>query len=128
MPVGISVTNVANDMLDWLRGVAPPSVASLNVKLHTGDPGAAGAGNPSAVTTRMVITMNAASGGSMSLLSVSGSWAMTATETVSHISVWDDVSAGNFLFSAALTTPRNVVSGDTLTLVTLVVSHTPLAA
>lgn len=128
MAVGISTPNVANPMLDWLRNVAPPAVPSLNVKLHTGDPGAAGTTSPSAVTARMVATMNAAAGGSMGLASISGSWNMTATETISHISVWDDNAAGNFLFSAALLTPRNVVSGDTLTLTTLTIGHTPLAA
>lgn len=128
MAVGISTPNVANPVLDWLRGVTPPTVDELAVKLHTGDPGAAGTSNPSAVTTRMIATMNAASGGSISLNTISGSWSMTATETVSHISVWDDETAGVFLFSAALITPRNVVSGDTLTLTTLTVGHTPLAS
>lgn len=128
MTVGISVTNVANPVLDWLRGTTPSAIAGLHVKLHTGDPGASGTANASAVTARMQATMTAASGGSISLTSMSGSWTMTATETISHISVHDDSSAGNFLFSAALSAPRSVVSGDTLTLTTLQVSHTPLAA
>jgi hypothetical protein len=128
MAVGISTPNVANPMLDWLRGVTPPTISGLYVKLHTGDPGAAGTSAASAVTARMQATMNAASGGTISLNTISGSWAMTATETISHISVWDASTGGNFLFSAALITPRNVVSGDTLTLTTLTVGHTPLAA
>lgn len=128
MTVGISTTNVANPVLNWLRGVAPPAVAGLYVKLHLGDPGASGTSNPSAVTARVQATMAAASGGSITLTSMASSWTMTATETVSHISVWDDPTAGNFLFSATLTTPRSVVSGDTLTLTSLTVSHSPLAA
>lgn len=128
MTVGISVPNVANDVLDWLRGVAPPTIAGLHVQLNTGDPGAAGTDNPSAVTSREQATMNAASGGSMTLASASGSWAMTTSETISHISVWDAATAGNFLFSAILNTPRTVASGDTITLTALTVSHTPLAA
>jgi hypothetical protein len=53
---------------------------------------------------------------------------MTTTETISHISVWDASSAGNFLFSAALTTPKSVNNGDTLNLTTLGFSLTPQAA
>lgn len=128
MTVGISIANVANPVLNWLRGVAPPSVSGLHVKLHIGDPGAAGTANPSAVTARRQAVMNAAAGGSMSLSTAPSAWSMTAVETISHISVWDDPSAGNFLFSAELTAARSVVSGDTLTLTTLVVGHTPLAA
>lgn len=130
MATGISTVNVANEVLDWLRGVAPATVAGLFVKLHLGDPGASGTANPSAVTARMQATMGAPSGGTMSLSLISGSWTMTATETVSHISVWDTVgpAGGNFLFSAAFASSKNVVAGDTLTLTVLNISHTPLAA
>lgn len=128
MTVGVSVVNTANQVLNWLRGTAPAAVAGLFVKAHVGDPGASGTANPSAVTTRRQATMNAASGGSMTLASMSGSYAMTATETVSHISIHDNATAGNFMISAALTTPRNVVNGDTLVLTVLTISNTPLAA
>lgn len=128
MTVGVSAVNVANEVLDWLRGVAPAAVAGMYVKLHTGDPGAAGASNASVVTTRRQATMNAAAGGSMTLASMSGSWAMTGTETITHISVHDAATGGNFLFSGALSTPRSVVNGDTLTMTSLVVGNTPLAA
>jgi hypothetical protein len=128
MTVGVSAANVADNVLDWLRGVAPPTVEGLYVKLHKGDPGENGTVNPSAVTTRRRATMNEASGGAMSLLSMSGSWAMTASETITHISVHDAASGGNFLFSAALNTPRSVVNGDTITMTTLVVGNTPIAA
>jgi hypothetical protein len=53
---------------------------------------------------------------------------MTTTETISHISVWDASTAGNFLWSAALTTSKSVVNTDTLTFTTLGVSLTPIAA
>lgn len=128
MTVGISVANVSHPTLNWLRGVQPPPVPGLYVKLHTGDPLANGTASPSAVTARVQATMAAASGGQIALASVSGPWTMAATETISHISVWDDPTAGNFLFSGVLTTPRPVANGDTLTLITLVVSHAPLAA
>lgn len=128
MAVGISVTNVANQMLNWLRGVAPSSVPALWAQVHIGDPGAAGTSNLSAVTTRIQVTMAAASGGAITLSAVSGSWTMTATETISHLSLKDASSGGNFLLSGALASSKNVVAGDTLTLTVLNISHTPLAA
>ena len=128
MTVGVSVANLANPVLDWLRGVSPAAVPALYGKLHTGDPGAAGTANASAVTTRQLITMTAASGGSIGLNTVGGSWTMTATETISHLSIHDASSGGNFRWSVLLTNARNVVSGDTLTLTTLTLGNTPLAA
>lgn len=128
MATGISTANVANPTLDWLRGVAPSSVPGLYVKLHIGDPGASGTANASAVTTRRQATMNAASGGSITLSAISGSWAMTATETITHISVHDDATSGNFRWSVALTTARSVVNGDTLVLTALSLNQSPLAA
>lgn len=128
MARGLSTVNVANAMLNWLRGTAPASVAGLFVKLHLGDPGSAGTANASVMTTRRQATMNAASGGSMTLASMSASWTFAATETITDISIHDNVSAGNFLISAQLVTPRNVFSGDTATMVTLTIANAPLAA
>ena len=128
MATGISTTNVANLVLDWLRNVAPAAVPALYMKLHIGDPGASGTANPSVVTTRILVTMNAASGGSITLATAGGSFAMTATEAITHISIHDHVSAGNFRWSAPLGTTRNVNNGDTLTPNVLTLGNTPLAA
>lgn len=127
MAVGLSTTNVANKFLDLLRGTAWTAPSGLYVKLHTGDPGSAGASNASGVTTRNQLTLNAASSGSSTLSSLS-SYSMTGTETISHVSVWDASSAGNFLFSGALTASKSVTSGDTLSFTTFTASITPLAA
>lgn len=128
MTVGLHTVNIANKNLDWLRGVSPGTIASLNIKLHTGDPGAAGTSNASAVTTRRAATMNAAASGQITLNVMSGSYAMTTSETISHFSVWDDPAAGNFLFSGVWTVSRVVVNGDTIVVQTFVVNNTPLAA
>lgn len=127
MTVGLATTNLANNWLNMLRGTAFTAPAGTYIKLHTADPGAAGTANPSAVTTRSAATFGAASGGALAL-SNSPSFTMTATETITHISVWDDSTAGNFLWSAALTTSKSVVNTDTLTFTTLGVSLSPLAA
>lgn len=125
MAVGLS-TAVANSQLGVFRGTAMTGV-SVYVKLHIGDPGAAGTSNPSAVTTRNQATFAAPSGGSMTLASLA-SYSMTATETITHISLWDAATAGNFLASAALSSGKAVVSGDTVTLTSLTVSKSNLAS
>jgi len=98
-----------------LRGVAFTAPAGTFLALRTGDPGAAGATNASVVTTRVTATYSAAAGGSIVLSNVP-SFAMTATETITHIAVFDAATAGNFLWSAVLGTPRSVVNTDTLNL------------
>lgn len=129
MPTGLNTTNLANKVLDHLRGgTAWTQPAGIYVKLHIGDPGSAAASNASAVTTRSQATFSAASAGAIALTGTNPSWSMTATETISHVSVWDASTSGNFLWSAALSASKSVVSGDTLTLTSLGFSLTPLAA
>lgn len=125
MTAGLASATAASILNVW-RGTAFTGV-TVYVKLHVGDPGAAGTANASAVTTRNAATWNAPSAGSMTISSLAG-FAMTATETITHISFWDAATLGNFLGSAALTAPKPVSSGDTLTLTTLTVAYTPIAA
>ena len=126
MTVGAAAAT-ANAWLNVLRGTTYTGLAGLYVKLHVGDPGAAGTTNPSAVTTRNQLTLAAASGGSCSLTTLA-SYSMTTTETISHVSVWDNVSAGTFIASGALTASKGVNNGDTLTFNSFTVSFTPIAA
>lgn len=128
MAVGLNTTNLANNWLNMLRGTAFTAPTGLYVKLHTGDPGAAGSANASVVTTRSVLTLAAASAGAVALTGTQPSWSMTSAETISFISVWDNASAGNFLWSAQLSVAKTVANGDTLTLTTCGLSLTPLAA
>lgn len=125
MTVGLA-SAVANGFLDNFRNTAV-SARNTFCKLHTGDPGSAGTANASAVTTRNAVTFNAASAGSMTLSALS-SYSMTASETISHISLWDASTAGNFLQSVALTSGVPVVNGSTLTFSSLTLSFTPVAA
>jgi hypothetical protein len=71
--------------------------------------------------------MAAASGGAISLTTLAA-YAMTTGETISHFSVWDASSAGNPLFTGALTASKVVANGDSLTFTALGVSLTPLMA
>jgi hypothetical protein len=125
MTVGLAAAT-ANSYLNVFRAVTYTGV-SVFMKLHTADPGAAGATAASAVTTRNAVTWNAASAGSMTLSSISG-YSMTTGETISHVSFWDASTAGNFLQSAALTSPQAVINGSTLNFTTVTLSFTPIAA
>lgn len=129
MTVGLSAVNTADKLLNTIGRTGTTFTAgSLYVKLHTADPGATGATAASAVTTRYACTFSASSAGSMALTSMGGTWSMTATETISHISLWDASTAGNFLWSVALTASKSVVSGDTLSLTSLTLAFSPIAA
>lgn len=124
MAVGVS-TFLANSVLDALRGTAY-SEAALYVQLHTANPGTAGTTSVSSVTTRPAITFSAASGGAIALSNTPtwSSWAGTNGEVVTHISIWDASSGGNFLISAALSSSKTVNTGDTLSLSTTTVTFT----
>ena len=130
MTVGLHAANLANSWLNLLRNTAFSAKANVYVKLHTGDPGSAGTSNASSVTDRPEVTFSAASAGSMSSSNTPSwsNWAGTNGEVVSHISVWDASTAGNFLFSVALTASKTVNTGDTLNLTSLSVALTPIAA
>ena len=131
MAVGLSTVNTADKMLNALRNVAFQN-AALYVKLHTnvGDPGATGASNAAAgSTTRVVVTLAASSSGVLAITGTLPIWTNGGTpETLGFISVWDAITAGNFLWSAAITTTQAWASGNTFTLTSLGMSLAPLAA
>jgi hypothetical protein len=129
MTVGVSGANLANKVLDGItRTGTLPTAGTLFVRLHTGDPGAAGTANSSAVTTRSAATFGSAASGGVGTMTNTPSWSMTSTETISHISLWDASTAGNFLWSVTLTASKAVSNGDTLNLSSLTLTFTPIAA
>ena len=117
MTTGISAAT-ANAFIDSITG-------TVQTKLHTGDPGAAGTANASAETTQKATTFGAASGGSATQTgSVSWtSWA-AGSETISHVSYW---VGATFKGSFALTASKPMTNGDTLTLSGLQISLSPIA-
>lgn len=118
----------ANAILNVYRGTTLTGI-TLYIQLHNGDPGAAGTSNvSSAVSGRQSASFSAASGGSMSLSSTPTAWSVTATDTITNISLWDASSSGNFIRSAVLTTGLAVLSGDTYAQTVLTFSYTPIAA
>ena len=130
MTVGLAAA-ILNSWLNGLgRNTAWTQPSAFWVKLHTGDPGAAGTANAAGNTSRQQATFSAASAGSMTT-SADLTWASVSTsETYSHVSFWDASSSGTFLGSDDLATPRAMVAGDTFVITAgqLTVAVTPAAA
>ena len=127
----MSAVNLANAWLNVLSGTTFTAPANTYVKLHTGDPGSAGATAASANTTRVVLAWAAPSpAGTKAIQATLPVWATWAagSETISHISIWDNLTVGNFLFSVQLTASKPMTNGDTLNLTALSFALTPLAA
>lgn len=104
-----------NKMLDAYVGRATYTAqAAYYVKLHTGDPGAAGTTNAAANTTRQAVTFgSAAATGTISNTAAVEWTSVSNTETYSHVSFWTASSAGTFLGSDDLSSTAPVTAGDT---------------
>lgn len=130
LQVGLSETNLANAWLNGLRNTAF-QIAATYVKLHTGIPGAAGTlSAATGDTTRPQVQFSAASGGALAITGTNPVWTKGAdsSETITHVSVWDNATAGNFLWSFELTASKTwTTTGDTLTLTACGLSVAPLA-
>jgi hypothetical protein len=129
MTVGLHTANLANKILDHFRGgTAWTQPSGIYAQLHTGDPGSAGTANQSAVTTRIRVNFAAAASGAIAETGTAPVWTMTTTETISHLSFWDAITAGNVVCSSQAAAARGVISGDTVTLNTCGISLGPLMA
>lgn len=130
MADGLSSANLATPWLNVLRNVAASAIAQPYFKLHTGSPGASGASNAAAgSTTRVAAAYAAPSAGSMAQTGTAPVWTNGGTtETITDISVWDASTAGNFLYSFALSASQLWNSGNTFTLSTYSFALTPIAA
>lgn len=129
MTTGLHTVNLANKWLSVLNNTTFTAITTCYVKLHTADPGSAGTTAPSAETDRKAITWNAAASGSMTM---NGTLSWTAwdagTETISHISIWDNSTAGNVLWTGQLSSNKTVNNGDTLNITAITAALTPLMA
>jgi len=115
----MSISNYAeNALLDTL-GNTSFVVSSSYVKLHLGDPGEDGTANAAAETSRKLVSWSAASSGSKSS-SATLSWTnVSTTETYTHWSLWDASTAGNCLWTGALSSSAAVTAGDTFEITSL---------
>lgn len=95
---------------------------TVYVKLHLGDAGEDGTANPAANTSRQAVSWSTASGGSI-VSSATLTWSnVSTTETYSHWSMWDNSTAGNPLWTGALSSSASVTAGDTFQITALTLS------
>ena len=106
---------LCNAFLDALGNNTSYAVAQVYVKLHVGVPGALGTANPAIETTRKTVSFGAASAGAIAS-DADISWTNIAgSQDATHFTAWDNVSAGNFLFSGTIT-GNAYTAGDTYTI------------
>jgi hypothetical protein len=127
---GFSTVNLANAWLNVFGNASFSEISTSFVQLHTGDPGPNGTNNVSSVTTRPSLTWGAASGGVIAITNTPtwASWGGSNGEVETDITVWSASSLGTFYFSAAITSPVTVNTGNTLQLTSLSISLSPLAS
>jgi hypothetical protein len=114
MATGIS-SYLANAWLDAVGNNTSYAVATVYVKLHVGDPGANGTSNAATETTRKAASFAAASTGSIAS-DADITWTNIAgSQDATHFTAWDNISAGNFLFSGTVTA-NAYNAGDTFTI------------
>jgi hypothetical protein len=114
MATGIS-SYLANAWLDALGNATAFSVTTPYVKLHVADPGANGTSNPATETTRKAVSFSAASAGALAS-DADVTWTNIAgSQDATHFTAWDNLSAGNFLFSGTIT-GNAYTAGDTYTI------------
>jgi hypothetical protein len=98
----------ANTALDALVAAYPW------IKLHTGDPGAAGTSNAATETTRKQASWNASSGGATANSGSFGWTGVSGSEDYTHFSAWTASTAGTFGFSGTISA-NAVTIGDNFT-------------
>ena len=114
MATGIS-SYLANAWLNALGNATSFSVTTPYIKLHVGDPGAAGTSNAATETTRKSVSFAAASNGALAS-DADVSWTNIAgSQDATHFTAWDNETAGNFLFSGTIT-GNAYTAGDTYTI------------
>ena len=114
MAHGISAY-LGNSWMDALGNATSFSVAQPYIKLHTNDPGTAGTASPATEVTRKAVSVSAASAGGLTS-DADISWTnISGSQDATHFTCWDNISAGNFLFSGAIVAGA-YTAGDTYTI------------
>lgn len=120
----MSISNYAElKILEHTTGTTAWTMpTNVYVKLHTGDPGEAATSSAAGETTRKQASFAAAASGSIAT-SATLEWTNVAsTETLTHWSLWDASTAGNALWTGALSSSAAVTAGDTFQITTLTLS------
>lgn len=115
---------IGNALRGGNNGTSYTAPAAVYAKLHTGDPGEDGTANAATETTRKEVQFGAASGGVISLSNAPSWTSYPAAESITHLSIWDHLSAGNCLGSGATAATHTMQIGDTLNLTAATVTIT----
>lgn len=111
MATGLS-SFLADKFLDAVGNATAYSATNIYVKLHVGDPGSAGTSNPATETTRKIASFAAASAGVLTSDAALTWTNIAGSEDATFFSVWDNLTAGNFLFSGTIS-GNAYTAGDT---------------
>lgn len=108
-----------NELLDHALGVGSYTMPTAYVGLYTAAPSDSGGGTEVSGGSYARVTcaskFGAASGGSSAnTAEITFPTATANWGTVTHFGIFDASSAGNLLYWGALTTSKNVQSGDTI--------------
>jgi hypothetical protein len=116
--MGTIAVGERNKMLDACVGKTTYTAsAAFYVKLHLGDPGAAGTANAAAETTRQAVTFGSAAAAGAIANTVAVTWTnVSTTETYTWVSFWSASGAGTFLGSDDLSSSAAMQAGDTFTI------------
>jgi hypothetical protein len=114
----MSISNYLEDSIleFFLRNDADTftPAATIYLSLHTADPGETGADECTGGSyARQSIAFGAASSGAVANTGAISFTGMPAA-TVTHVALWDASSTGNCYWSGALTAPKTVGAGDTV--------------
>ena len=114
MATGMSAY-LANSLLNALGNNTAYAVTNVFVKLHVGDPGAAGTANAATETTRKAVSFAGASNGSIAS-DLDVTWTnISGSQDATFFTAWDSLTTGNFLFSGTIT-GNPYTAGDTYTI------------
>jgi phosphatidylethanolamine-binding protein (PEBP) family uncharacterized protein len=120
----MSISNYAElKILDHTTGTAAWTMpTNVYIKLHLGDPGEDATSNAAVEDTRKVSAWDAAASGAI-VTSATIEWTdVPTTETYTHWSAWDASTAGNALWTGALSASAAVTAGDTFQITSLTLS------
>lgn len=126
LAVGVS-PYLADQWLNTLSNI-PYTAPLCCFELHNAIPGLGTLNVSAASTIRVAATFTSASGGAFNFTGAPPIWPIVAADTVTHLSAWDALSGGNFLFSGIALAPRTVAIGDQLALSGFALSLLTLAS
>jgi hypothetical protein len=106
---------IATAILDAIGNATAYSETEIWIKLHTGAPGSAGTANAATETTRKQVSFGAAAAAAMANDTAISWTTIAGSEDATHVTLWDDETAGNFVGSGTMTA-NAYTAGDTLTI------------